>query len=240
MKTSLQSDYNDEVKRYFKDINKFKALTKEQETELGARIKRGDNKAKEELIRANLKFVVNVAKKYKGYGVPFNDLISEGNIGLIKAAEKFDFNRDVKFISYGVWWIKQTIQEFIKKNNTISEMEGSTEDKTLENGMVSNPDDLKIHSKAIQVQDDLYEIDELESERRLYIKELFVGIPKREQEILTYSFGLGTEKPLTLEEIGLKYKLTKERVRQLKEKALKKLRVNALMHPEFERISSLK
>lgn len=240
MKTSLQTDYNDEIKRYFKDIKKIKPLSRSAEKEIGIRVKNGDESAKNELIRANLKFVVNVAKKYKGFGVPFTDLIAEGNIGLIKAANKFDYARDVKFISYAVWWIKQSIQECIKRNNTVDNMEGSTEDSLVEKGAIGNADDLKVNSKSVLVQDEYANQEELDNERKLAINELFVGLPPRERDILKYSFGLSNGKQLTLEEIGLKYKLTKERVRQLKEKALRKVRINALSHPEYEKILSLR
>lgn len=116
MKTSQQADYCKEIQTYFDDINKYKPLLKKKRDEL-VKIKAGDRAAIEKLVTSNLKFVVSIAKKYKNYGVPFSDLIAEGNIGLVRAAYKFDYKRDIKFISYAVWWIRQAIQEYIKSHS---------------------------------------------------------------------------------------------------------------------------
>lgn len=240
MKTSLQVDYNNEVKQYFKEIDKYNSLSKDEEIIIGNKIKEGDFIARNELITSNLKFVVNVAKMYKGYGVPFGDLISEGNMGLIKAAEKYDNTKDVKFISYSVWWIKQYIQEFLKKNNNISNIEAEDSSLYVDN---LNDDSASLNANSFndtqfyQDETDLENVDEV---RKNVVTEIIKTLNNREADIIIKYFGLDNSDGLTLEEIGSLYGLTKERVRQIKEKALRKLRSCVLMHPEFSKISLLK
>lgn len=223
MKQSQQSDFCNEVKFYFYEINKYKPLSFEEERIVGKKVKEGDELATEKLILSNLKFVVMIAKSYKTYGLPFSDLIAEGNIGLIKAAKKFDFNKENKFISYAVWWIKQSIQDYIKRNVSVNvEVQGiftPPEKSANEDGYVDN---------VIDVEDD----NEIEHEQAKVniLSELMECLSKRENDIITCYFGIGDNEEMTLEEIGSKYGLTKERVRQIKEKALIKLRSNALIY----------
>lgn len=236
MKTSTQVDYNNEIKLYFKEIDKFKPLSKKDEKKIGIRIKKGDSTARNELVSSNLKFVVNVAKAYKGYGVPFTDLISEGNLGLIRAAEKYDYKKDVKFISYSVWWIRQAIQEYLKKNKLIDDIETSNDEHDYENCTVDEEGNEVINN--VQYLCDEYN-PELEESRRKIIVQLFSCLSERERVIMSNYYGLNDTDVLTLEEIGKKYNLTKERVRQIKEKALRKIRSNVLLHPDFAKIQSM-
>lgn len=236
MKTSTQVDYNKEIKLYFKEIDKFKPLSKKDEKKIGIRIKKGDSTARNELISSNLKFVVNVAKAYKGYGVPFTDLISEGNLGLIRAAEKYDYNKDVKFISYSVWWIRQAIQEYLKKNKLIDDIETSNDEHNYENYTVDEEGNEIINN--VQYSCDEYN-PELEESRKKIIAQLLSCLSERERVIMSNYYGLDDTDVLTLEEIGNKYNLTKERVRQIKEKALRKIRSNVLLHPDFAKIQSM-
>lgn len=218
MKLSNQSDFSNEIEIYFNDIKKYYNLSKEEEKKIGELIKKGDEEAINKLIVSNLKFVIMVAKNYKSYGIQFSDLISEGNVGLIRAAKKYDFSKDNKFISYAVWWIKQSIQEFIKKN-TINTNEFnslfSNNEKVDNNGYIIN---------------NLYEKENDNIEKSKTVYELLDCLNKRENDIIQCYFGLNDSEEMTLEEIGNKYGLTKERVRQIKEKALIKLRSNALLN----------
>lgn len=244
MKTSIQTDYNNEIRQYFKDIDKYDMLSKDKEIEAGHKIKEGDFMARNELITSNLKFVVNVAKMYKGYGVPFSDLISEGNMGLIKAAEKYDSNKDVKFISYSVWWIRQYIQEFLRKNNIISENEYN--DTSLYSDDLDENDD-KIDPNTVfaseQLMSDDFDIGSCEDKdnvRKGIVNDILSSLSKREADIISKYYGLLDGKEMTLDEIGSIYGLTKERVRQIKEKALRKLRCYVLTHPDYYKIQSMK
>lgn len=242
MKVSTQADYNNEIRQYFKEIDKYDSLPKEQEIVIGNKIKKGDFMARNELITSNLKFVVNVAKMYKGYGVPFGDLISEGNMGLIKAAEKYDSDKDVKFISYSVWWIKQYIQEFLRKNKNINDLEADSSAyvDNLNSYDNENESDEFYCNDPFMEEDDLTDFEDQDKTRKDVVNEIISTLNKRESDIIIKYFGLDKNKEMTLEEIGILYGLTKERVRQIKEKALRKLRRCVLTHPEFSKIQSLK
>ena len=243
MRTSLQVDYNNEIRQYFKEIDKYDSLPKEQEIVIGNKIKKGDFIARNKLITSNLKFVVNVAKMYKGYGVPFGDLISEGNMGLIKAAEKYDSNKDVKFISYSVWWIKQYIQEFLRKNKNINDIEAEDSSLYVNNLNSYETDDEPVKNScnaAFLQEDSIDDFEDQDNIRKNIVNEIISTLNKRESDIIIKYFGLDDNEEMTLEEIGKLYGLTKERVRQIKEKALRKLRSCVLTHPEFSKIQSLK
>lgn len=239
MKTSQQVDYCKEIQTYFDDINKYKPLLKKEERRIGKKIKAGDRAAIEKLVTSNLKFVVSIAKKYKNYGVPFSDLIAEGNIGLVRAAYKFDYKRDIKFISYAVWWIRQAIQEYIKKV-TLSNTKELSDIRVSSNcaSVDENGDDLS-DSKIIPntLSDD--EFNDLEEYKKNSVNKLLECLSHRESDIISCYFGLNNTDDLTLEEIGVKYNLTKERVRQIKEKALRKLRVNALLSNDFLKLKAM-
>lgn len=237
MKNSAKNDYNDEIRSYFKSIKDFKPLTKEQEKELFDKYNKGDITARNKIIEANLKYVIKMAKRYKGYGIPFADLISEGNVGLMKAINKFDVKNDVKFYCYGKWWIQATMQEFIKKriesdtnelcHDEVSEKKNNsfTINETSEN----NDDEETIGTENVTTE----ESREINNE---ILTSLIKTLNSSEKEIIEYYYGLKDGNPLTLDEIGKKFNLTSERVRQKKENILRKLRSFAIANCDLTNI----
>lgn len=254
---------DDTVSKYFKEVKKSIILTPSQEVELAKRIKKGDATATTELVKANLKFVISIAKEYQGQGLPLSDLINEGNYGLIKAANRFDHNRGFRFISYAVWWIKQSIIQSLndnarvvrlpanvinkisKLNKEMSKSEQENENEPIYVDMFSDEDDSilnynKTFSLNKIVGDEGCEIvdllvgesltddsDELEINEKLKIElnKILLVLDERERMIIESYFGMNTaHEGMTLEAIGDKYDLTKERIRQIKEKAIRKLR----------------
>lgn len=220
-------DYENSTVAYFDLIKNNKPLTKKEEMGLWERFHlKKDMSAREALIKANLKFVPTIAKQFKGCGLPFADIIEEGNIGLIKAIDRFNPGKDNKVISYAVWWIRKCIMEAIDKKGMLE---------------AENIDDLNSnnHEKEENINDcnnnhlikkiDFDEAEEVPIDTKYIIEELFDGVPERERYIISDYFGLDGNKPKTLDEIGTEFNLTKERVRQLNEKALKKMRSNALI-----------
>lgn len=257
------------IDKYLQEIGKYELLTPEEEIELARRAKQGDEKALERLIQANLRFVVSVAKQYQNQGLPLGDLINEGNLGLIKAAKRFDETRGFKFISYAVWWIRQSILQALAEQSRIvrlplnrvgalnkigkklSQLEQEFEREPSANELAEEldmsvyevADTLKISGKHIsmdapfvQGEDNKLldvmpnENDPMPDHRLMYeslkkdIEEALNTLDPREREVVKLYFGIGYDHPLTLEEIGEKFKLTRERVRQIKEKAIRKLR----------------
>lgn len=255
--------------KYLHEIGKVELLSAEKEVELAKRIKKGDSEALETLIKANLRFVVSVSKQYQNQGLSLPDLINEGNLGLIKAAERFDETRGFKFISYAVWWIRQSILQALAEQarivrlplnkigsiNKINkafnklEQEFQREPTTEEVArlMESKPELIEdamnfsnIHvSMDAPLRDeeanDLYDVmlnedspspdsELMNSSLRQEIERSLATLGDREAEILRCYFGLKGYQPHTLEEIGDEFGLTRERVRQIKEKAIKKLR----------------
>lgn len=230
---NFKYEHIDEIDTYFKEIKKCRPLTSQQEKVLAERIKNGDDNALYELVNSNLKFVVNIAKLYRKSGVPFSDLISEGNIGLIKAAKKFDGERNIKFISYAVWWIRNSIQECI--NTYKQENEVATDLYTINNQTQ------EVYCYESEHINNEYEenIINLQS-RQATIKELLSCLQDREIKIIKLYYGLLDNKEYTLDEIGNEMHLTMERVRQIKDKALVKLRVAALNSEEFDIFQNLR
>ena len=264
---------NDDIlQMYLKEIGRKKMLTKSEEAELGRRIQEGSvierEQAKRELIQANLRLVVSIAKKYIGQGILFMDLVQEGSLGLIKAAEKFDYKKNFKFSTYATWWIKQTIiraisnhsrtiripvhmLEKIRKykkacsiaafdenmeidNETISRLSGLDSKKIdeVKNALKKEPisldtfvtDDLCIQD---YIEDTSYSSPESSAQMSLRnkdVKRLLNKLDNREREILTRRFGIGNEEPKTLEQIGNDLGFSKERIRQLENIAIQKLR----------------
>lgn len=227
-------EHLDEIDLYFDEIKKYKPLSRKQESILAKKIQEGDENALNSLVKANLKFVVNIAKKYRKSGVPFSDLISEGNIGLIRAAKKFDGDRNIKFISYAVWWIKNSIQECIndynQDNNEVNVNFFNIEKQTKE-----------VYEYEMRNINNEYEdnIVNLQS-RNSAIDELLSCLQEREKKIIILYFGLFNNKEHTLDEIGVEMSLTNERIRQIKDKSLVKLRVAALSSNEFDVFQNLK
>jgi RNA polymerase primary sigma factor len=257
---------DDSISKYFKDLRKTILLTQEEEIAIAIRIKEGDDKAIDELVEANLKFVVSIAKEYQGQGLDLQDLINEGNYGLIKAAKRFDHDRGFRFISYAVWWIKQSIIQSLNDNarvvrlpaNVINKLSKLTKEVSkfeLENerepiygeifdsenkamAILHFPKSSSLNSIINEDGDELIELIPAEEEDLdaleidLKVKEelnkVLGVLDTRERVIIESYFGVNTDiEPMTLEAIGEKYGLTKERIRQIKEKSIRKLRHNA-------------
>jgi RNA polymerase primary sigma factor len=255
--------------KYLQEIGKVDLLTPDEEIELAVRIRKNDATALEKLVKANLRFVVSVAKQYQNQGLTLGDLINEGNLGLIKAARRFDETRGFKFISYAVWWIRQSILQALAEQSRIVrlplnrvgalnkigkaynnleqeyEREPSTHElaQELDMDISEVSDTLKISGRAISMDapfvqgDENRLIDILENEDqpspdytlmseslRREIERALSTLSEREVEVIKLYFGLNKEHSLTLEEIGEKFNLTRERVRQIKEKAIRRLR----------------
>lgn len=255
--------------KYLQEIGKVELITAEEEVELAQRIKQGDRAALEKLTKANLRFVVSVSKQYQNQGLSLPDLINEGNLGLIKAAQRFDETRGFKFISYAVWWIRQSIlqalaeqsrivrlplnkigsinkinkayakleQEYEREPNAeeIADILEITENEVKES-MKNAGRHVSMDAPLIQDEDNnMYDV--LKSEEaitpetellyeslRKEIDRAISTLPPREADVIRLYFGLNGSHPMTLEEIGEKFDLTRERVRQIKEKAIRRLK----------------
>jgi len=254
--------------KYLQEIGREELITVEEEVELAQQIKKGNQEALEKLTKANLRFVVSVAKQYQNQGLSLPDLINEGNLGLIKAAEKFDETRGFKFISYAVWWIRQSILQALaeqsrivrlplnqvgslnKINKALAKFEQENE-RTPSSEELSNileipkekvADTLRVSGRHVSVDapfvdgednsllDVLVNNDSPNADRGLLNESLakeidraLATLTERERDIVKYFFGIGSQE-MTLEEIGEKFGLTRERVRQIKEKAIRRLR----------------
>lgn len=227
---------------YYDELKKYKPLTKAKEKRLLRLSRNGNIAAKNKLLEANLKFVFDIAKHYTGRGLPISDLISEGNMGLLKAIDKFDESRDVKFISYAVWWIKQSITDAIRRNKLISTVEidpMQSNDAVMEKS-VADEEDEKIGgardtSFSNESEERRIELNRLQSDT---IEELLKVLSKREREIIESYYGLGMNEELTLLEIGKKFNLSSERVRQIKCSSLKKLRTRILLLDDIDDLLS--
>ena len=222
-KQKIGTEHDKSVSTYFNEVANYKPLSKDEELELWRKYKyNGDIGARDKLISSNLKFVARIAKQYQGRGLSYADLIAEGNIGLIKALDKFDGERGYKIISYSVWWIRQTILEALAKRNTSND-----EDLPLDYEKQPDADD-----EQDEILDENFVNDGLERTQQLerdeIIRVLMEYLNQREKNIITKYYGLDGGKPKTLEEIGLEYGLTKERIRQIKNTSFKKMRSIAL------------
>ena len=228
VKSIKVNDYENSISSYFEEIKNMKPLSKREENKLWKRFhEKNDMTARETLINANLKFVPTVAKQFKGCGLPFADIVEEGNIGLIRAIDRFDPKKDNKVISYAVWWIRKTIIEAIEKKGMLDAE--NIDDLVPVEGEVEKESNELIAKVIIPNKQDFTVNKEQPVDAKQILEELFEGIPERERFIVSDYFGLDGVKPKTLEEIGEDLNLTKERVRQLNEKALKKMRSNALL-----------
>lgn len=251
---------------YFKDVNAFRVLTEAEERELVGLIQKGDQHALNKLIAGNLRFVVSVARRFQGKGLSLLELINEGNLGLYKAAKRFSEERDVKFISYAVWWVRQAIQKAIFEQADLIKIPpnklaiinrfkkrlekfGGNMDRTLEEPEFKNlkQEILEILEKLSPVSldapitdqeggtdainclldligEDAKQLEELErKDLKAIVNGILSKLGKREEVILRMYYGIDYDREYTLEEIGQKMKLTRERVRQVKNKALRKL-----------------
>jgi RNA polymerase primary sigma factor len=254
---------------YLREIGKNKSLTLEDEAKLAVKIRKGDKKALEKLVNANLRFVVSVARNYQNQGLPLSDLINEGNLGLIRAAKRFDEKKNFKFISYAVWWIRQAILQALAEQSRIiklplnrvgtihkiGKMQSKLEQKFRRLPNVEElAEELKIdisevqetikignshmsldaplqHGEDSRLMDVLQDEDQLLPDNGLMevslqdeISKTLDTLSEREKEVVRLYFGIGEETSHTLEEIGQRFNLTRERARQIKEKALRRLK----------------
>lgn len=265
---SFTNRESDSLDKYLQDIGHEELLTLDEEVELAQRIREGDSKALEKLTRANLRFVVSVAKQYQNQGLSLPDLINEGNIGLIKAARKFDETRGFKFISYAVWWIRQSILQAIaeqgrsvrlplnqvssvnKINKALNKFEQENERRPSVEEIASSTDlpqekieeAIKANTKQVSMDapfkdgeesslaDVLYSEDSPSTDAELLKQSLreemamaLSVLNERERNVITAFYGIG-QAEMTMDEIGKKFGLTRERVRQIRERALRRLR----------------
>lgn len=204
---------------YFEDIRRHRLLRAEEEVDLGRRIQAGDQTALDQLVRANLRFVVSVAKRYQNLGVSLPDLIAEGNVGLVRAAGLFDPERGVKFISYAVWWIRQAILRAID-----SQSRNSRRTTPLEAPLHADDDDPSLMQLLVDVEAPDPVERTMDAVRSNEIQRAIGSLEPREARVLRLYYGLDGDQPLTLEEIGTVFGLSRERIRQIKEKALRRLR----------------
>ena len=225
-KKNIGYEHIEELDSYFNEIQNIRRLTSKEEKILSLKIQEGNKNALNKLVYHNLRFVVNIAKNYRDRGVPFADLISEGNLGLIRAASKFDGDKNVKFISYAVWWIKNSINECIETYNR------NKESISYEDYVFDNHSEIKYQFDLVN-EDFENKINDIQS-RKDTIDALLKCLHEREIKILTLFYGLGDGKEMTLDEVGKEMNLTNERVRQIKDGALTKLKCNVLTYSDDE------
>ena len=227
-KKKIINDFERSSQSYFKEISEFNPLSREEENSLWEKYKKNnDISARDTIIKSNLKFVASVARPYQGLGLSYSDLIAEGNLGLMKALEKFDYKKGYKTISYSVWWIKQAILDALNTRNLLKGEELPQDfEKPIENE--EEEPYISVDPNIHNYIDDCPFEEIKENEEKKAISILLGCLTTREKEIISNYFGMDNKDEMTLEEIGKKMGLTKERVRQIKEKALKKLRSEAL------------
>lgn len=232
MANQYVNDFSTTVKTYYDELKKYKPISRENERILLQRAKVGDIDAQNEILTANLRFVFNIAKRYKGNGANIADLISEGNLGLIKAMQKFDTSKNVKFISYAVWWVRNAMQEFIKKRQmclNIEKEEETLNAPILNNGIPDSEDDWVEKKEVVLSSEEDEAKRELHKNQRKIVETLMSKLEGRERYIVERYYGVDGKKSKNLEEIGKELGITKERVRQLKAKSLNKLRSEILL-----------
>jgi RNA polymerase primary sigma factor len=267
---SITNRESQSLEKYLQEIGKVELITPEEEVRLAARIRQGDQKSLDRLTKANLRFVVSVAKQYQNQGLSLPDLINEGNLGLIKAAQRFDETRGFKFISYAVWWIRQSILQALAEQSRIVrlplnkvgltnriqkafstleqqfEREPSAEElaEMLDMDLEEVSATLGISARHVSMDTPLSEgedntlLDVLENPNaektdneldhkeslKTEIDRSLKTLTERQKEVICFFFGIGVDHPMSLEDIGEKFNLTRERVRQIKDKAITKLR----------------
>jgi RNA polymerase primary sigma factor len=270
---SITNRESQSLEKYLQEIGKVELISPDEEVQLAGRIKQGDQQALDKLTKANLRFVVSVAKQYQNQGLSLPDLINEGNLGLIKAAQRFDETRGFKFISYAVWWIRQSILQALAEQSRIvrlplnkvgltnriqkaysqleQEFEREPSPEELAELLELDADEvsatLGIGARHISMDTPLSEgeentlIDVLENpnaeraEENIEHKESLKQeidrslktLTERQKEVICFFFGLGVDHPMSLEDIGARFNLTRERVRQIKDKAITKLKTNS-------------
>lgn len=231
------NDFTHTVRVYYDELKKYKPLSKAKERRLLKQCKRGSLKAKNEILEANLRFVFDIAKHYTGRGVPIADLISDGNMGLLKAIDKFDESKDVKFISYAVWWIKQAMSEAIKKKKAINFVEiesNENNDSIIDGKIVDEEDDINECKNSNYTNEFEERTKEVSQNQKAVVSKLISCLNDREKEIIECYYGINDKKELNLIDIGKKFNLSSERIRQIKLSALRKLRSRIMLYNDFE------
>lgn len=269
---SITNRESQSLEKYLQEIGKVELISSEEEVQLATLIKQGDQRALDRLTKANLRFVVSVAKQYQNQGLSLPDLINEGNVGLIKAAQRFDETRGFKFISYAVWWIRQSILQSLAEQSRIVrlplnkvgltnrvqkafslleqqfEREPSAEEiaDLLEMDIEEVSATLNISSRHVSMDNPMSEgedgtlLDVMENPNadrtdgelvhneslKTEIERSLRTLTERQKEVICFFFGIGVDHPMSLEDIGERFHLTRERVRQIKDKAITKLRAN--------------
>lgn len=269
--TEKRSIHEDVLDLYFKDLEKYPVLTREEELDLIKLAKEGDKEAREKLVVHNLRFVVHIAKRYRDLGIPLSDLINEGNLGLLKALDKFNPDKGVRFLSYAIFWINQTIKKFISQSihsvkqssyerikyhkirkqirdaqekygeelsvEELSEILGIPPfeiekardlvirefslDQPIMGDEGADPVVVLYHDDALPSPEDLYKKEEIHN----IVEKMLESLPSRDAEVIKLYYGLGEHaERMTLEDIGKKLKISRERVRQIKDRALRRLR----------------
>ncbi len=243
------------ISLYLSDVRKHDVLTIDEELEIAKRIEKGDESAIEDLVSANLRFVISVAKEYQNQGIPFADLVSEGNYGLIVAAKRFDHTKGYRFISYAVWWVKQSILQSLNDNsrtvrlpanmiNKLSKIKKEIEKFESHNHRLPTVNEVEqVHVPKVSslnalvnedgdelvnlIADDIFgspdEINDKDDTLKKHLENAMSILSLREKDIVNCYFGIYGE-PMTLEAIGDEFDLTKERIRQIKESAIRKIR----------------
>jgi RNA polymerase primary sigma factor len=270
---SITNRESQSLEKYLQEIGKVELITPEEEVQLAIRIKQGDQKALDRLTKANLRFVVSVSKQYQNQGLSLPDLINEGNLGLIKAAQRFDETRGFKFISYAVWWIRQSILQALAEQSRIvrlplnkvgltnrinkayqqleQEFEREPSPEELAEMLEIETDEvaatLGIAARHVSMDSPLSEgeentlVDVLENPNaesadeaidhkeslKMEIERSLNALTERQQDVIRFFFGIGVDHPMSLEDIGDRFNLTRERVRQIKDKAITKLRTTS-------------
>lgn len=237
---SYANDYTTSVATYYEDLKRYKPLNRVRERKLLKRCKKGDVTARNALIEHNLRFVFDTARRYSGLGVPMGELISEGNLGLLRAINKFDESRDVKFITYAVWWIRQGMSEAVRKHKSNMQTEldpTQANDGIMQNMILEDEEDDQGSSQEnlfIQTTERDETEQELQEMQKAMVEKLLSKLADREREVIEEYFGLTSGKEKTLHEIGKNMGLTSERVRQIKVCAMNKLRTSVLTDEDTE------
>ena len=233
---SYANDFTQTVQTYYKDLKKYNPIPKEKELDLIKQAKKNNLLAKNTILSSNLKFVFDIAKKYKGKGVAMEDLIAEGNMGLVKALDKFDTSKDVKFISYAVWWVRQSMQEVIKKRQQQISIEINDEETTpsiKKCHLHDSEDELILPNENMLSNEDDANSLELNNAQSKILNKLLNKLNPRARYIIKSYYGFDKDE-MTLEEIGNELNLSRERVRQIKEKNLRILRSEILLLDNFD------
>ena len=233
------NDFTDTVRMYYDDLKTTKPMSRAKEKRLLRQCRQGNIKARNEIIESNLKFVFDIAKRYTGRGVPISDLISEGNMGLIYAITKFDESKDVKFISYAVWWIRHAMLDAIKKKKITSSLEVEQEDiygNAYENSS-SDSEDESVSMMEASFSDSSDERKrEIQDSQNKVIANIMSTLTEREELIVSHHFGLNGKEKLNFVEIGDKIGITSERARQISNQGIRKLRSNAMLLNDIEEL----